>query len=81
MEVITTVDKDKRDRLFADLRANGNELERQVVKFSGNEPVLGPDGKQDGYWKKYKITGHEGDAQFRLAFRSNWSVAYPNSGG
>ena len=37
-EIVTTIDKDQRDRLFADLRKNGNELERQVVKFSGNEP-------------------------------------------
>ena len=39
MEVITTHDKDVRDRLFEDLRKNGNELERKVVKFSGNELI------------------------------------------
>jgi hypothetical protein len=37
MEVITTTDKDARDRMFDDLRKNGNKLEKQVVKFSGNE--------------------------------------------
>jgi len=37
-EVITTTDKARRDCMFQDLRQNGNELERQVVKFSGNEP-------------------------------------------
>ena len=78
-EVITTVDKNQRDRLFDDLRRNGNELEKRVVKFSGVEPILGPDGKQDSYWKHYRITGHEGEAQFRPLWRSNWSVAYPNS--
>ena len=79
MEIVTTTDKDQRDRLFEDLRKNGNELERQVVKFSSVEPILGPDGKQDGYWKHYRITGHEGEAQFRPYWQSNWSVAYPTS--
>jgi hypothetical protein len=75
-EVITTTDKAQRDRMFEDLRRNGNELERQVVKFSGNQPVLGPDGKQDGYWKLYEGVGKP---QFRPAFQSTWSVAYPRS--
>lgn len=74
MEVITTTDKAQRDRMFADLRQNGNELERQVVKFSSNEPVLGPDGEPDGYWKVYEKTGFP---QWRPAFVSTWSVAYP----
>ena len=75
-EIITTTDKAQRDRLFEDLRKNGNELERQVVKFSGNQPVLGPDGKQDGYWKLYEGVGKP---QFRPMFQSTWSVAYPRS--
>lgn len=36
-EIVTTTDKDQRDRLFQDLRRNGNSLEKQVVKFSGWE--------------------------------------------
>lgn len=80
MEVITTIDKDQRDRLFEDLRKNGNELERQVVKFSGVEPVLGLDGKQLHTEKQYWVSGAKKPAfQFRPTFRSNWSVAYPNS--
>ena len=51
MEVITTHDKDVRDRLFEDLRKNGNKLERKVVKFSGNELIFNPDGAQ-----KYRST-------------------------
>lgn len=35
MEVITTSDKEQRDRIFCDLRANGDANERQAVKFSG----------------------------------------------
>ena len=37
-EVITTTDKERRDRMYKDLRQNGDELERQVVKFSSVEP-------------------------------------------
>ena len=44
-EVITTTDKAKRDALFQDLKRNGNHMERQVVKFSGSEPVLDSDSK------------------------------------
>jgi len=34
MEVITMQDKDKRDEMYRDLRDNGDEFERQVVRFS-----------------------------------------------
>jgi hypothetical protein len=75
-EVITTPDKETRDRLFEDLRTNGNELERKVVKFSGNEPVLNEIGQQD-----YRFTFYEGsrNPQPRPIYRSNWSIAYPKS--
>lgn len=76
-EVITTHDKDVRDRLFEDLRKNGNELERKVVKFSGNEPVLGEANTQDGHFVFYDKKNKK--PQWRPAFRSTWSVAYPNS--
>jgi hypothetical protein len=36
-EVYTSADKDRRDRLFEELRAHGNAEERQAVKFSGVE--------------------------------------------
>lgn len=76
MEVITTHDKDVRDRLFQDLRKNGNELEKQVVKFSGNEPVIGETG-----FPLAKIVGfRRGDTKrpiWRNIYRSTWSVAYP----
>jgi hypothetical protein len=37
MQVFTMIDKDQRDRLFEDLRKNGDANERQAVRFSGNE--------------------------------------------
>ena len=79
MEVITTHDKDQRDRLFEDLRRNGNELERQVVKFSSNEPLLDVDGMPLHRFEQYELTGHVGKPQLRGRFRSTWSVAYPNT--
>lgn len=75
MEVITSTDKGARDRLFEDLRKNGNELEKKVVKFSGNEPVMGEDGTPRGRFVSYiRVTGKN---QWRPLFRSTWSVAYP----
>ncbi len=79
MEIITTTDKDQRDRLFDDLRKNGTELEKQVVKFSGNEPVLDNEGKPLHRFQRYFLTGHVGMPQLRGMFCSTWSVAYPTS--
>ena len=76
MEVFTTVDKTKRDEIFDELRKRGLPNERKVVKFSGVQPILGPDGLQDGYWKQYNGTGRH---QFRPAWQSNFSVAYPRN--
>lgn len=75
MEIITTTDKDTRDRMFEDLRTNGNELEKQVVKFSGVEPVLTDSGEPRGYFVSYRVTGKN---QWRPLYRSTWSVAYPS---
>ena len=73
-EIITTTDKAQRDRLFEDLRKNGNELERQVVKFSGNEFV------GDEVVKNYAGKDHGPEkGRTRLVFQSTWSVAYPRS--
>lgn len=63
--VYTTVDKAKRDELYRELRTRGRGVERQVVKFSGVQPVPGEDGQQ-------KV-----DAKGRLVWQSNWSVAHP----
>lgn len=63
MEVITTTDKDQRDRMFDDLRKNGNRLERQVVKFSSVETVMVEDS----------VSG-----KAVPTYRSTYSVAYPN---
>ncbi len=80
MEVITTTDKDQRDRLFEDLRKNGNELEKQVVKFSSNEPVFTSDGKPtyDGALRADGTIKAHSRGRSRQVFRSTWSVAYPN---
>jgi len=77
-EVLTMADKDQRDRLFEDLRKNGDELERQVVKFSSNEVT----GKS--HFVQYTAAGkggvvNRGVNQFRPEYRSTWSVAYPKS--
>ena len=47
-EVITTADKQKRDSMYADLKANGNAQERQVVKFSDYR--TGEDGQFESTW-------------------------------
>ena len=85
-EVITTTDKVQRDRLFEDLRKNGNELERQVVKFSGNQPVLKEDGTQQFDVRQYyptfgkdRFLKFNPKVQIRPEFQSTWSVAYPRS--
>ena len=75
-EVVTTTDKDQRDRLFEDLRKNGNALERQVVKFSGNQPVM----KDGGQVMKFRFyPGKNPRVQPRPVFESTWSIAYPAS--
>ena len=77
MEVITTTDKNQRDRLFEDLRKKGNELERQVVKFSSNEPTTDADGNAGKIIYYSETLG--ATSQFRPFYRSTWSVAYPTS--
>jgi hypothetical protein len=75
--VVTTTNKAKRDAMFADLRANGNEFERQVVKFSGSQPVLGEAGTQEGrfiFYDKKRL-----HPQWRPLFESTWSVSYPTA--
>jgi hypothetical protein len=49
-EIISTQDKDARDRIYEDLRANGGPLERQVVKFSSVDPVLDEEGNPTSIW-------------------------------
>jgi hypothetical protein len=62
-EIITTTDKAKRDQMFEDLRKNGDNLEKQVVKFSSNEMHVGiPNGKRTKSW-----------------YVSTWSIAYPRT--
>lgn len=39
MQVFTMQDKNQRDRLFDEMRKSDDPKERQVVKFSGNEPT------------------------------------------
>lgn len=85
MEVITTIDKQKRDAMFQELRNSTEANERQVVKFSSVEPVLdskdsGPEPFEGGY--RQVVNGQVSFARtptsvFRPLYRSNWSVAYP----
>lgn len=96
-EVYTMTDKAKRDRMYANFRANGDENERQAVKFSGCEIVLDNSGKP-----AYTVSGltREESERFlnidnkldpkttkelakllRPVYRSTWSVAYPSGRG
>jgi hypothetical protein len=75
-EVITMQDKDKRDEMYHDLRKNGDELERQVVRFSSYEPVLNENGAQVIIFSRF---GGPGKFQDRPVYRQTWSVAYPRS--
>lgn len=77
-EVFTYTDKAKRDAAFREMRANGDRWERQAVKFSGNEPVLGEDGKQIVLTQLYLVSGAKNPRpQERPVFRSTWSIAHP----
>jgi len=77
-EVFTTHDKTRRDQIFADLRANGNELEKQAVKFSGCLPVLIDRERPDFYIKRYSESP-KAKCQVRFIYMSTWSVAYPRT--
>ncbi len=81
-EVYTSHDKETRDKLYEELRAKGDENERQAVKFSGNELVLGEDGQP--IYRQVNYTAHGkggkinvGRPQRRLVYHSTWSVAHP----
>lgn len=43
-EVITTTDKEKRDKLFAEFRASSEPNERRAIKFSGFQLLDGTVG-------------------------------------
>lgn len=94
-EVITTTDKAKRDEMFTELRANGNRLEKQVVKFSSSEPVMThfdglsvqrtsilPNyaGRMNKLSKSAAKRGqHIANQRVRPHHVSTWSIAYPSS--
>jgi len=70
MNIITTTDKDQRDRIFEDLRANGDAGEKQAVKFSDVElirPAL------------YEVKpGHKRPSLIAKAvYQTVWGVAHP----
>ena len=73
MEVVTTPHKDQRDRMYQDLRQNGNELERQVIRFSSCEPVL----EVGEPATIIRIHGRKGPGEIRQIWHSTWSIAYP----
>ena len=70
-EVMEFTDKVVRDGAFRDLRLNGDELERQVVKFSGCELVP---GEVEQVWYEHGKNFHP-----RPVYRSTWLLAYPRS--
>jgi hypothetical protein len=69
-EVITTTDKDQRDRMYEDLRKHGDDLERQVVRFSDCEPT----DEVEQVWYERGKKFHT-----RPVYRSTWGLAYPRS--
>ena len=80
MQVYTMTDKAKRDQMFDELRRSDDPLERQVVKFSGVQPVM-EDGKPKVDWKpnyagRTTLKPHR-NYRFYGVYESTWSVAYP----
>ena len=69
-ETMTFPDRDARDKVYQDLRRNGDELERQVVRFSDCEPT----GE-----KRVVLEGRGNRVGFRIVYRSTYSIAYPRS--
>jgi hypothetical protein len=69
METMSFPDKQKRDEVFQDLRANGDEFEQQVVRWSDVE-VVKPAGFAD-------INGRL--VETRPIYRDVWLLAYPRS--
>ena len=79
-EVYTSTNKDQRDTLFLALRASSDPFERQAVKFSGVEPVIGEDGQPIVLTKQYLAPGaKDAKLQLRPVYRSTWSVAHPKA--
>jgi hypothetical protein len=77
-EIITTLDKDQRDRMYQDFKMNGNDLEKQAVKFSDCEPVLDESGNQKVKQISYDKAGPS-SVQTRPVYQTTYSVAYPRS--
>lgn len=60
-EVMQTDDKEVRDRVFHDLRANGNDTERQAAKWSSCRPTGKLDAKGRLAWISTWFVGHPAD--------------------
>ena len=62
MNVITTADKVQRDAIYKDLRENGDEFEKQAVKFSSARRKDGTIGEEweSTYSVAYPIAVSEG---------------------
>jgi hypothetical protein len=70
MEVMSFPTAEARNKVYSDLRANGDELEKQVVRFSDCE-LTGE--------KKVMLVGRGARVGFRLVWRSVYCLAYPRS--
>lgn len=71
MNIITTADKDQRDRIFEDLRANGDAGEKQAVKFSDVELVT------PAYYGLPKPNHKKPVLLEKAVYRTVWGVAHP----
>jgi hypothetical protein len=83
-EVYTMYSKEQRDELFRKFRTEGDEYERQAVKFSGNEIVLDSDGNPAYNVRelsKLPKLIRKSSQLGRIAYRSTWSVAHPTGRG
>jgi len=75
-EVLTMQDKAQRDDIYRRFRTEGDEFERQAIKFSSSEIVLDNDGNP-----AYNVVESGKRKTFRPVYRSTWSVAYPTGRG
>jgi hypothetical protein len=69
MEVITMDDKAKRDDMFHRYRAEGDDLERQVVKFSDCRLLVSSEVEGE------IVVDNSG----RARYISTWSISYPSN--
>ena len=69
MEVLQWDSKEKRDEVYRQYRTEGDDLERQAVKFSDCRPLLSPDVAGEILL----------DEKGRARYISTYLIAYPSN--